>query len=104
MSAIAISVNVPKLKKNVEFTLDIGDSLQEMIERYGEAVVYRLAFEKAKTGAMNIARNALSRGKTEEEVRLLLEQEWTPIRRARNVFDIDITEVTAEELAELSDI
>lgn len=97
-----VMVTVPSMKTQVEFTLDLGDNLQDMVEKYGELVVYRLAYEKAKTSAMNIARNLLSRGKTPEEVVKYLAENWSPIRRTRSLCP-DVLENLASDI-DLSDL
>lgn len=92
-------VKSPEKKLVVEFELDLGDNLEEMVERFGDLVVYKLAYEKAKTSAMNLARNMLNNGKSPEEVKKAIEEEWVPVRRLRTVLDINLDDRTMEELA-----
>ena len=101
MSVQRFEVTSPTKQVRVEFELDIGDTLDEMVERYGEMVVYKLAFEKAKTSAMNLARNLLSSGKTPEEVVNALENEWTPVRRMKTAYNITLEAISEKELEEI---
>ena len=57
MTRRKVSVIDPNSGEKDEFSFDVGDTLEEMISRYGEIVVYKLAYEKAKTAAKNCARN-----------------------------------------------
>lgn len=94
-----IKVEDPSSGKKVEFNIDLGADLDDMIGKYGAAVVHFAAREKMKTKAMNAARGLLKRGIEPDVVAKRMETEWQPVRRLNRT----TMSVSLEDLSSLSD-
>tara|TARA_B100000809_G_C14634512_1_gene349854 strand:- start:87 stop:413 length:327 start_codon:yes stop_codon:yes gene_type:complete len=83
--------------KLATYNLELGDTLTELVARYGEENIYRCAIEKLKSIAQNAARHQLNIGFTPEQVRLKMENDFTPFKRMKKV-GLDISQLTEEEI------
>jgi hypothetical protein len=57
-----VKVEAPKVSRSIEFEYDFGSSLKEMLELFGEEVVYEHAFDNMMIACQAATRAKLQRG------------------------------------------
>ena len=70
--------------RNFEFDLSLPATLEDMVAKYGELVVYKLARDRMIQAARCSA-NQMLNSKEPDVVRKAMETSWSPIQRARTL-------------------
>jgi hypothetical protein len=71
------SKTVGEEKKTGKIFRDFGDNLEEMIDKFGEDLVYKLAFSEVDSKLKSAIRRELGSGTTEEDIPEKL-KDWRP--------------------------
>jgi len=59
---VKVKATAPKVSKSCEVEYDFGSNTQEMVERFGEEVVFNMALDTAVIRLQAILRSALEKG------------------------------------------
>lgn len=75
--AIVIKVAAPKVDRAYEGLYDFGDNLDQAVEKFGAGVVFKGFVAENVISLQSVIRDALMKGKTEDEVEAIVAA-WKP--------------------------
>jgi len=108
MTARKITVNAPKVDRELTFTYDFGDNLPQMIKLFGERIVYEHALDNMVIAAQGHARSRMMKeddGHMTDRAIINSFKSWKPggrtIDPAKRIarIDRDIEKLSPKELA-----
>lgn len=73
-----IKASAPSIKREVEFVLDFGKTLDDAVALFGANVIHERAVRAIKIEAQSTARNMLNAGKSNEEIIAYMQDTWKP--------------------------
>lgn len=98
-----IKATDPKSKRELEIDVDIPETLEALVELYGEKVVTVCAKERIRTKILNAMRLRMAQGKPSEEIVKLIKEEWRPLQRPKR--SKVMVEISSEDIRrELEDL
>lgn len=82
---IEVKATKQGMEREVLCTVDLGDNLQDAVQKFGEEVVFSNFQAQTKIKAQAIIRDMMVEGKTDEEIQTFMNG-WKPgVSRERNV-------------------